>query len=91
MSVVTQERLCPLGRLIETGSYSCYFCSAWPLHRGDSGCGCSQQRLATTYGATLCNDCAEALDILTAATLVGKIHKRLVHDAEMRYMRGSDD
>ncbi len=81
---------CPKGRPVAAGSFSCRFCRAYPLHRGDSGCGCSTMRLEITYYSTLCIECAEALDQLTADTRLGKIHRELVNQAEMKYMPSSD-
>ena len=77
---------CPLGK--SHPHYSCRFCHV-RLHRGDEDCECSTYR-QPTRGASLCIECAEALDVLTADTLVGQIHRRLVSEGEMKFMPSSD-
>lgn len=78
--------ICPMGR--PAPNYRCRFCPT-PLHGGDSGCGCSQYRPTTSY-ASLCVECASAIDQLTADTPLGRVHRSLVHDTMVRYMHSSD-
>jgi len=80
--------VCPNGQ--PDPPYRCRFCQVW-VHRGDSDCGCSELRQTVTYYASLCHACAEALDVLTADTLVGRIHRELVHQANMAGRPSSDD
>lgn len=84
------ERLCPLGK--PGAHYSCMYCNPYVwLHQGSSDCGCSTERRTIMYSGTLCHHHAGLLDTLHADTPLGKMHRRLVSAAEMRYMRGSDD
>lgn len=73
---------------VERPDYSCRFCNV-RIHRGDSGCACSTFRDATLY-ASLCVDCADMLDMLTADTRLGRVHKALVHQADMAGRRSDD-
>jgi len=69
-------------------SWHCRFCDA-RLHRpGD--CTCSQFRTAVTLYAPLCTPCALAVDELTADTVLGRVHRRLVDEARMEHMPSSD-
>ncbi len=81
-----KTRICSEGQ--PNALYCCRFCNV-VLHRGDEGCICSTQRELTSY-ASLCVLCAEAVDVLTAKTRVGQIHRGLVREALMTHMRGSD-
>ncbi len=81
-----KTRVCSEGQ--PSALYCCRFCDAL-LHRGDEPCLCSTYRALTSCWS-LCIPCAEAIDALTADTLVGKIHRDLVNEALMKYMRGSD-
>jgi hypothetical protein len=77
------EDVCPAGQPIPRGgSYRCEFCST-RLHRGDSGCGCSELRKKVTSYSSLCHEHAAAIDVLTADTAVGLVHRRLVQKADM--------
>ncbi len=81
-----KERVCSEG--MPVALYCCRFCDAL-LHRGSDPCLCSTHRALTSY-CSLCLPCAEAIDALTADTLVGKIHRDLVNEALLKHMRGSD-
>lgn len=80
--------LCPAGR--PDPAYHCRFCGE-AVHRGDSGCGCSELRRETTLYASLCRGCAAAVDTLTADTAVGRVHRALVHEADCRGRPSDDD
>lgn len=74
----TKTRECPLGK--PKADYSCKFCHVY-LHRGDSDCGCSELRREVTHYASLCHECAAAVDVLMADTPVGKVHRALARQA----------
>lgn len=73
----------------EGAGWACRFCRV-RLHRGDDPCTCSAFREKVTAYASLCVPCAEAVDVLTADTRVGKVHRRLIQDAEVRYTHSDD-
>ena len=79
--------LCPNGQ--PDPGYSCRFCHV-RLHRGDSGCGCSEHRPKVTYFASLCHTCAQCIDTLMEETPLGRVHRALVQEALMKYMPGND-
>ena len=83
------EPLCPAGKPIPDMSYSCRFCHV-RLHRGDSGCACSQMRPDVTLYSTLCVPCAESVDVLTAETVIGRVHRALRHEAMFTFARDDD-
>jgi hypothetical protein len=72
----------------ENPHYSCRFCRV-PLHRGDSDCGCSEFRKVTSY-ASLCHECAGAVDVLMGPTSIGRVHRSLVHEANLAGRPTSD-
>ena len=79
--------LCPEGR--PDPGYPCRFCFT-PIHSGDDACQCSVYRTKITAYASLCRPCAVFLDMLTGDTRLGRIHRRLVEEADMRGRPSSD-
>ncbi len=79
-------KVCPEGK--DGSNYSCRFCRV-RLHSGDDPCPCSTYRPLTSY-ATLCILCAKDLDILTADTRLGRIHRDLVDKAMFTFAPDDD-
>ena len=79
--------LCPEGH--PNPRYSCPFCHT-KVHRGDSGCACSTLNEPITYYASLCIPCARALATLYDDTILGKIHRTLVREADRAGRPSSD-
>lgn len=79
--------LCPNGQ--PDPRWSCRFCHV-RIHSGGDQCDCSTYR-EPTHGASLCTPCAKALDALMADTTVGRVHRALVHAADMAGRPSSDD
>lgn len=79
-SLMYGSMVCSNGR--PGAAWSCRFCHV-PLHRGDDDCSCSEFREVTLM-ASLCGRCANAIDVLMADTTVGKVHRTLVYEANLR-------
>jgi hypothetical protein len=78
---------CPVGK--PNPGYSCRFCQR-RIHRGDSGCACSEFRERVTFYASLCVPCASAVDKLRADTVLGRVHQSLVYEAQFTFAHSDD-
>lgn len=70
--------------------WRCRFCRS-EIHGAGENCTCSTYRLEVTRYASLCLTCADAVDALMADTPLGRVHRALVHDANMAGRPSSDD
>lgn len=84
-----EPKLCPLGK--EGPRWTCYFCHVY-VHGGHEECACSTFReKAITKRASICIPCAEAMDTLGEDTVLGRVHRMLVREADMAGRPSSDD